>query len=391
MGCGFVGLTNAILLAQDGKVNLWDLDFEKMKRLEQQMESFSVPSLKNSWKEICSNFVFYRDMYDFMDRTDLFLLALPTNYDEEEKCLNTTCIRETIEQILLCTQGREIQIVIRSTVPVGFTDQMKKVFDTQKIFFMPEFLRESSALYDIVHPDRVVVGGSDSSEELAAWIDRYIRCIKKAGGKPPEIQYVSSTEAEAIKLFSNAYLAMRVSFFNELDMFVEKKGLNSWNVIRGVCADTRIGDGYNNPSFGFGGYCLPKDTTQLATQLGEDGVLISAILQSNDNHKNKILEAIQTGTGVVGIYRLQVNPNAKALRQSVSLELFETLKESGKKLLLYEPLIKTEMKETVIVVNSVEELYAKSDIIVADRVSDELLPYLDKVYTRDLFMKKRGR
>ncbi len=385
IGCGYVGLSNAVLLACKNPVWVWDINANKMKLIEKRNVPFEDEDLS---KEIANEHIQLnvgQSLEEVVNNSEVFIIALPTDYDEKLKGLNTSIIEKTIARIIKLKGSEKFQIVVRSTVPVGFTCSMREKFSCEEIFFMPEFLREGSSFRDTVNPDRVVFGGEKIAIENIS--NAYIECISELSGSVPKYFFMDASEAETVKLFSNAYLAMRVAFFNEVDSFSEERAMNSASLIKAICADSRIGDFYNSPSFGYGGYCLPKDTEQIARITGENGVLIGAIGQSNSQRKNHIIQQIIELYDCVGVYRLQSKRGSDNHRNAVMFEIMKLLVDTGKSVYLYEPSISTEdMLENVIMVDSLQELNEKCEVIVANRMYEELRPYKAKVYTRDVLV-----
>lgn len=381
IGCGFVGLANATLLSQNNQVFLWDVNTERLELISNHIIPFDDRSLYEAWRNVKYDFVVCDSGEMLIDNSEIIILALPTDLDPASGELKLTGIQDTISEIL--GRNRDVTIIIRSTVSVGFTHKMQKIFDYYNILFMPEFLREGMAYADMVSPHRIVIGGNKVIAEKM--IEVYKEAIMIAGGKSDiKTNILTESEAEAVKLFSNTYLAMRVAFFNEIDTFAEKNGLNSKAVIEGICEDYRIGNYYNNPSFGYGGYCLPKDVTQTASLLKEDGILVKAIDSSNENRKRYVEDIICEVDGAVGFYRLQAKRESKNIRCSAMIDIFQETAKRGKKIYIYEPLLSCESNNSnVIFVNSLQELNDNSEIIVANSFTDELIPYKCKVYTRD--------
>lgn len=380
IGCGFVGLSNAAILAQNEKVFIFDIDQKKMDKIENNevpFDDFQLSMLLSNNRILLKR---CRSEKELIHSAEIIIIALPTDYDSQKNKLNTTMIEKTIAAIL--ENNRRTLIIIRSTVPIGFTENMKKKFAYNDIFFMPEFLREGSAYSDSLNPDRIVIGGGVKSLQIA---ELFLDAMQKGGGNQVEVQYTTTTEAETIKLFSNAYLAMRVSFFNELDIFAEKKGMDCSKLIKGICSDSRIGDYYNSPSFGYGGYCLPKDTEQLSNSLKPDNILLNAVIKSNERRKAYVVDKIMHMKGCVGIYRLQAKRGTNSIRYSVMLDIIKTVSDQGRKIYVYEPMIleKSWIKNMVLV-NSLKELDQKCNVIISNQNTLELEPYKSKVYTRDI-------
>lgn len=379
VGCGYVGLATAVALSKSHRVTVHDIDSNRMECLRNDLLPISDKNLNDAFQKNRCRIIIEEKKEVCIRNNNCFILALPT--DDKNGVLDTIILEKWIEEIITEKKDSSM-IVIRSTVPVGFTNSIQERFAYQNILFWPEFLREGNALYDIENPSRVVLGG------LKSEVEKIIEIIHDSKQKDFPIFYTSSQEAEAIKLFSNAYLAMRISFFNEIDSFSEKEGLNSKKVIQGVCADKRIGDYYNNPSFGYGGYCLPKDTKQIAYQISDENSLIDSICKSNERRKREIAKRIVNDAKKIGIYRLQMKKNSDNIRGSAMIDIIAELIHQGTEVWIYEPmLIDKEVVYGTTLCKDLTELYDKCDIILANRVEEELLPYMDKVYTRDLFYR----
>jgi len=380
VGLGYVGLSNALLLAQKNRVTAVDIDIDKVTFInekktplsDQEIESFLVNETLDLKAALPSD--------EFFENSDVALISTPTNYDENSNCFNTDSVEETIKNAL--SKNPNITIIIRSTVPVGFTDQMIERYQTNNIYFVPEFLREGRALNDSLNPSRIIIGGSGNKFKL-------IESIFRDGAKKKDVVVlnVSASEAESSKLFSNTYLAMRVAFFNELDTFAQTKNLNTKNIIDSLSLDPRIGSGYNNPSFGYGGYCLPKDTKQLlANYQNTPQKLMAAIIESNGLRKKFIADKIvEMKPQVVGIYRLVMKEGSDNFRESSIQDVIKLITSKGIKVIIFEPLVGDDSFDGLEVVNDFEEFSMQSEIILANRVNNELNSVSDKVFTRDIF------
>jgi UDPglucose 6-dehydrogenase len=380
VGLGYVGLSNALLLAQKNKVTAVDIDIDKVTLInekksplaDQKMDNFLVSNTLDLKAALPSD--------KFFENSDIALISTPTNYDENTNCFNTDSVEETIKNAL--SKNPNIIIIIRSTVPVGFTDQMIKKYQTNDIYFVPEFLREGRALNDSLDPSRIIIGGLGNKFKL-------IESIFKNGIKKKEVDVliISPAEAESSKLFSNTYLAMRVAFFNELDSFAQTKNLLTKNIINSLSLDQRIGSGYNNPSFGYGGYCLPKDTKQLlANYKNTPQKLMAAIIESNGLRKEFIADKIvKLKPKVVGIYRLVMKEGSDNFRESSIQDVIKLIAFKGINIIIYEPLVEDESFNEFKVVNDFEEFSKQSEIILANRMNNELNSVRKKVFTRDIF------
>jgi UDPglucose 6-dehydrogenase len=380
VGLGYVGLSNALLLAQKNRVTAVDIDIDKVTLInekksplsDQEIESFLVNETLDLKAALPSD--------EFFENSDVALISTPTNYDENTNCFNTDSVEETIKNAL--SKNPNITIIIRSTVPVGFTDQMIERYQTNNIYFVPEFLREGRALNDSLNPSRIIIGGSGNKFKL-------IESIFRDGAKKKDVDVlnISASEAESSKLFSNTYLAMRVAFFNELDTFAQTKNLNTKNIIDSLSLDPRIGSGYNNPSFGYGGYCLPKDTKQLlANYKNTPQKLMGAIIESNGVRKEFIADKIvELKPKVVGIFRLVMKEGSDNFRESSIQDVIKLITSKGIKVIIFEPLVGDDSFDGLEVVNDFEEFSMQSEIILANRVNNELNSVSDKVFTRDIF------
>lgn len=379
IGAGYVGLANAILLGQKNEVVLIDILKEKVDMINNR-KSFLVDNeisfyLEN--KELNLKATLESD-YD----ADYVVIATPTNYDEKLNYFDTSSVEEAITNVL--DKNRNVVIVIKSTIPVGYTNELKKKYNFDNIIFSPEFLREGKALYDNLFPSRIIVGDTTSiGNEFALLLKD--GCLKD----DVDILLVNSTEAECIKLFSNTYLALRVSFFNELDTYAEIRGLDSNQIIQGVSLDPRIGNYYNNPSFGYGGYCLPKDTKQLLANYKDvPNEIINSIVLSNKTRKDFIANKIESiCDGVVGVYRLTMKTDSDNFRSSSIQGIMKRLYKKNIEVVVYEPNYKEEMFMNYKVIKSLDEFKNISSLIITNRLSSDLDDVLDKVYTRDLYNK----
>ena len=377
-GTGYVGLSLATLLSTKNEVLAYDILEDKVNKINKRISPIKDEVIEDYFKNKKLNLKATTNYKEAFKETEFIIISTPTNYDEKTNYFDTTSVEDIINKVI--SINKDATIVIKSTIPVGFTDKVKEKYKIENIFFSPEFLREGHALYDNLYPSRIIVGSyTDKGKKFASLLKE---CSLK---KDIPIKYMSSTEAEAVKLFANTYLAIRVAFFNEVDTYAEIKNLNTKNIIEGICLDPRIGDNYNNPSFGYGGYCLPKDTKQLLANYKDvPQNIIEAVVKSNETRKEHIVNMILAkNPKIVGIYRLTMKSNSDNFRASAILDIITKLKEKNINIIIYEPTIKDYYD--IRVENDIEKFKKISDIIVANRYSSVLDDIKEKVYTRDLF------
>ena len=383
VGMGYVGLANAVLLAQHNEVRAIELMEDKVDLINKRVSPIQDNEVERYFETKELNLVATTDKEEgYAHQPEFVVIAAPTNYDEKTNFFDTKALESVITDVL--EYAPQATMIIKSTVPVGYTREIKEKFKTDKIIFSPEFLREGKALYDNLYPSRVIIGEQSAVAEKFASL-----LVQGAESDDVPVLFMDSTEAEAVKLFANTYLALRVSFFNELDTYAEVRSLDTKSIVEGVGLDPRIGSHYNNPSFGYGGYCLPKDTKQLLANYEDvPNNLISAVVSSNSTRKDFVAEQIvKKNPKTVGIYRLVMKEGSDNFRQSSIQGIMKRIKAKGIEVVVYEPVLEEDNFYNSKVINDLEEFKQISDVIIANRRNEDLEDVFDKVYTRDLYQE----
>lgn len=382
-GAGYVGLSLAVLLSQKCEVVAFDVNKEKVDSINNRISPITDAYIEDYLSNKELNLRASTDYKDAFDNADYVIISTPTNYDDETNYFDTSLVEDVIKKVIEIG-CEKTTMIIKSTIPVGFTEDIKVKYKIDNILFSPEFLREGRALYDNLYPSRIIIGAKTKEAEV------FGELLKSSALKEDvEVIYMNSTEAEAVKLFANTYLALRVSYFNELDTYAEIKGLNTKDIIEGVCLDPRIGNYYNNPSFGYGGYCLPKDTKQLLANYNNvPENIIGAIINSNETRKDHITEMIKKKKPkVVGVYRLIMKSGSDNFRSSAIFGIIERLKRDGINVSIYEPSIKENTYHGIEIIHDLDLFKSISDVVITNRYDDKLEDIKDIIYTRDVFSR----
>lgn len=389
-GTGYVGLSIAVLLSQNHEVKAVDIIPEKVEKINRRISPIQDEYIEKYLAEKELNLTATLDAESAYKDVDFVVVAAPTNYDSRKNFFDTSAVESVIKLVLKVNP--DAIMVIKSTIPVGYTEGIRRKYNTENIIFSPEFLRESKALYDNLYPSRIIVGTDINNAEITEAAHIFAKLLQEGAVKENiDTLFMGFTEAEAVKLFANTYLALRVSYFNELDTYAEMKGLDTQAIINGVCLDPRIGTHYNNPSFGYGGYCLPKDTKQLLANYRDKNVpnnIIEAIVHSNDTRKNYVVSKIKEyAPDIVGIYRLTMKADSDNFRASAVWDIMDKLLDSGLKLVIYEPIVKEDNYNGIPVINNLEDFKKTSNVILANRFDKVLEDVSEKVYTTDIYSR----
>lgn len=387
-GTGYVGLSNAILLAQNHDVYAVDLIEEKVALINQGKSPLVDKEIEEYLARVPLRLTATTDAQLAYRDADYVIISTPTNYDPKQNYFDTSSVETVIE--LVQKINPDAVMVIKSTIPVGYTETVCRKYQTEQILFSPEFLREGQALKDNLYPSRIIVGSMAGNERMRKAAETFAGLLKEGAiKKDVPVLFTNLTEAEAVKLFANTYLALRVSFFNELDTFAEMKGLDAKQIIEGIGLDPRIGMHYNNPSFGYGGYCLPKDTKQLLANYNDiPNNIMGAIVEANATRKDFVAEQILERTnGTVGVYRLAMKTNSDNYRQSSILGVMERIRAKGAEIIIFDPSLKEDTFDGMTVVRAFDEFCKRSDVIVANRMDEQLKAVKEKVYTRDIYFR----
>jgi len=387
-GTGYVGLSMAVLLAQHNEVIAVDIIPEKVKLINEKKSPIVDAEIEEYLVRKTLNLTATIDSDRAYREAELIIISAPTNYDSHKNYFDTSAVESVIKQVMAVNP--QATMVIKSTVPVGFTERMREEFGCDNLLFSPEFLREGRALYDNLHPSRIIVGVPSGNQKMAAAAQLFAELLQQGAIKKNiEVRYVNPTEAEAIKLFANTYLALRVAFFNELDTYAAVRNLDPRAIIEGIGLDSRIGSHYNNPSFGYGGYCLPKDTKQLLANYNDvPQNLISAIVAANGTRKDFIADQIiAKNPKVVGVYRLTMKAGSDNFRHSSIQGVMKRIKAKGIEVVIYEPAMQEDLFYNSRIIRDLDEFKMISDVILANRYHEEIADVLEKVYTRDIYFR----